>query len=105
MTRPIVAYKLFRERADGSLTPLFIDKTTPIPFGKWLKAKALKTKGFKFRPGWHACAKPVAPHLSKKGRVWCYVELDDIVELQKPEAQGGTWYLAKKMRLVSRVED
>lgn len=94
----IQAYKLFTLRADGTLGPLFIGKQLRIPVGKWLKAQAIRTKGFKFRPGWHACNKK-APHLSMRGRVWGRVSLRGVEKHERPASQGGLWYVAKQLRL------
>ena len=96
----IRGYKLFRLRKDGTLGSLFINRQDVLKPGKWLKAKSYPTEGFAVRPGWHATSKPVAPHLSKKGRVWKQVELRGVVEFVRPQAQGGLWYLAKEMRIV-----
>ena len=64
--------------------------------GHYLFTEAHLTKGFAFRPGWHCCSEPIAPHLSEKGRVWKKVEIEDYTEVQRPIAQGGLWYLANK---------
>ena len=93
-------YKLFRLRKDGTLGPLFIDAKIVVTTGEWHRAKAVRTEGFKFRPGWHACAKQSAPHLSKKGRVWCRVALKGITEHQRPKAQGGLWYTAQWLKIL-----
>lgn len=97
------AYKLFRQRKDGSLGPLFINARLRIVEGEWMPAEAHRTKGFAYRPGWHCCLQPVAPHLSEKGRVWCEIEIDDYRTYARPESQGGTWVLANKMRVMGRV--
>lgn len=55
-------YKLF-ECKEGVLYPLFIDKREPVPIGIWLEAKAIPTKGFAPRPGWHIGEIPDAPWL------------------------------------------
>ena len=95
----IKGYKLVRIRRDGTLGPLFIDRSRIIPTGQWLVAEPVPTKGFAFRPGWHACSKKSAPHLSKKGRVWCKVSLIGTTEHHRPKAQGGLWYTAQIMRV------
>lgn len=96
----MIAYKLVRVRKDGTLGPLFIDAKLRLPIGEPLTAKKhIHKKGFAFRPGWHCCAEPEAPHLSKKGRVWVEVEIEDYVVHQRPANQGGTWYLANKMTI------
>ena len=96
----ITAYKLFRARKDGSLGPLFIDRKLIVPINRWIIAKAVPTKGFAFRPGFHCCAGPRAPHLSMKNRVWCEVRIKGFAEYQRPEAQGGLWYTAKRLKVV-----
>ena len=63
------AFKLLKLRKNGTLGPLFINAKQIIPMGQEVQAEEHLTKGFKFRPGWHACQEPKAPHLSKKGRV------------------------------------
>lgn len=95
----MIAYKLLRVRNNGTLGPLFINKTQVVPVGKWLQAECHPTKGYAVRPGWHCTAKPEAPHLSKKGRVWCEVELKDVVSFTRPVTQGGQWFLAEKMKV------
>ncbi len=95
----IQGYKLLTLHKDGSLSPLFIDKKLRIPIGEWQIAKSVPTKGFAFRPGFHACSQPIAPHLSTKGRIWCRVSLRDIKEFQRPSKQGGLWYIANYLRI------
>lgn len=96
------AYKLLTLRKDATLGPLFINRRQRIPLGEWLAAEDHPTPGYAHRAGWHVTTKKRAPHLSKKGRVWCKVTVDDYVELKRPAAQGGIWLLAKWMR-VDRV--
>ena len=81
-------YKLFEQREDGKLFPLFIGKTKETLVGKWVMAEiVMEHKGFAHRPGWHIGSKlPSAPWLmgmdgtyrSQRGkkfkRVWCEVE-------------------------------
>jgi len=96
----MIAYKLFRQMKDGSIAPLFINKKLRIPINKWMPAEEHRTPGFAFRPGWHVTKEPKAPHLSEKGRVWKKVEIEDYTEINRPVSQGGTWYLANKMRVI-----
>lgn len=96
----MIAYKLVRRRRDGSLGPLFINARLRIPLNEWLRAEAHHKKGFKFRPGWHCTAAPVAPHLSTRDRVWVEVEIQDYEEVVRPATQGGLWYLAKRIRFI-----
>ena len=105
----MIAYKLFSMRRDGTLGPLFINRTQRIETGKWLEAEAHQTKGFAFRPGWHCCFKPVAPHLAiaprnALRRVWVKVEIEDYCTYARPESQGGEWVLANRMRVLEIME-
>lgn len=104
----MIAYKLVKQRKDGSLGPLFINARFRIPFDKWLQAEAHKKKGFAFRPGWHCTAKPYAPHLKwTENRVWCEVEVEDYREENRPVSQGGLWFLANRVkfnRILKREE-
>jgi hypothetical protein len=99
----MIAYKLFRKRKDGTLGPLFINRKQVIIPNIWLPAKAYRTKRFAFRPGWHCCSKPEAPHLKMEGRVWCLVEIQNFVGLLRPKAQGGMWYLAQRLKLIKEL--
>ena len=99
----MIGYKLITKRKDGTLGPLFINRKQRIPLGEWLPAGDHPTKGFAHRPGWHVMAKPVAPHLSKTGRVWVKVEIADYKEIIRPDAQGGVWYLANKMKVLKEL--
>ena len=100
----MIAYKLFRKRKDGSLGSLFINRAVKLkPGAAWLKANVHPTKGFKVRPGWHCTAEPKASHLSPVGRVWCLVEILDYTELKRPQAQGGLWYIADKLKIVKEL--
>jgi hypothetical protein len=93
------AYKLLRVRKDGSLGPLFINKKMVIRTGEWMVAECFPTKGFAVREGWHTLSKPDAPHLSKKDRVFCEVEIDNYEEFRRPDSQGGLWFLSKWMKI------
>lgn len=96
-----VAYKLLHLRKNGTLGPLFINRKQIIPVGVWLDAESHRTKGYAYRPGWHAAQNPDAPHLSMRDRVWCAVELEDATLLLRPAAQGGAWWLANRMRVIT----
>ena len=81
-------YKLFEQREDGALFPLFIGKHEETPINKWVPAQIIEYHpSFAHRPGWHCGTKcPSAPWLmsadgtykSQRGkkfkRVWCEVE-------------------------------
>lgn len=101
----MIVYKLFRKRKDGSYGPLFINRKQRMRLGETYQAEEHRTKGFAFRPGWHCCRTPNAPHLSPKGRVWVkvHVSQDDITPHPRPESQGGMWYTANKISLLGEV--
>lgn len=99
----MIGYKLFRKRKDGSYGPLFINVRQRLTPGIVYKAEDHPTKGYKHRPGWHVCALPVAPHLSKQKRVWCTVWIDDVVKHHRPESQGGLWYIAQYMKILGEL--
>lgn len=99
----MLAYKLFNQRADGTLGPLFINRRKRIPVGEWIPAEDCPTKGFAHRPGWHCTLEPNAPHLSERGRVWYEVEVEDFRQFNRPESQGGTWVLADWIRVLGPV--
>lgn len=81
-------YKLFEQRDDGKLFPLFIGKTKETPMNEWVPTEnIMHHPQFSHRPGWHLGAiLPSAPWLmgadgtykSQRGkrfkRVWCEVE-------------------------------
>ena len=94
------AYKLFRCRKNGTLGSLFINRKAVLPLGVWMLAEDCETPKFKHRPGWHCTAKPEAPHLSPAGRRWFEVEISDFKTLEKPPAQGGTWLIANRLKIL-----
>ena len=99
----MIAYKLLKVRKDGTIGPLFINQKQRITVGVWYDAVDHPTKGYKHRPYWHCCARPEAPHLSEKGRAWYKVEIEGVQKMKRPEHQGGTWYLADKMKVLEAV--
>jgi len=99
----MIAYKLVRQLKDGSITSLFINKTERLPFNKWLIAEDHPTTGYADRPFWHCIADCVAPHLSKRGRVWVEVEIEDYESIQRPASQGGLWFLANRIKFIKIV--
>jgi hypothetical protein len=98
----MIAYKLFHQRKDGSLGPLFINKRRVIPIGAWLQAEDHPTKGYAHRPGWHVAGKCYAPHLTskKEKRVWKEVEIHTYTNLPRPASQGNMWYLAEWIKVL-----
>lgn len=99
----MTAYKLVRKLKDGSISSLFINKKNRLKFNKWLTAENHPTRGYKVRPFWHCTSKPTAPHLSEKDRVWVEVEIRDFEKMERPENQGGLWFLAKKMKIIREL--
>lgn len=100
----VKAYKLVRQNKDGSLHPLFIDRKVYLVPGIWMKAKEVRTPGYAYRPGWHCCVRPEAPHLSTRGRVWVEIEIEDYRKYDRPESQGGAWFVAKWMKINKVME-
>lgn len=96
----MIAYKLFRQRKDGTLGPLFINRRLKVPLLTRLPAEAHRTSGYAYRPGWHSCAQPVAPHLSTKGRVWCRVSITGVTKHHRPDNQGGLWYTSSTLKVL-----
>jgi len=97
--KSVKAYKLFRtlKSKPGELFPLFIGKTKPVAVGKWVDGEFIPTKGFAQRPGWHAGALPIAPHLRQKAtgkiapdRVWAEVEMPADKDWQQTADQSPT---------------
>ena len=97
------AFKLMRVRADGTIGPLFCNRKLRVPLNTKLAAEAHPTKGLANRPGWHALAKPDAPHMSTKGRAWFEVELEGVSEHHRPACQGGVWFLAEAMTVIGAL--
>lgn len=94
------AYKLFRRLKNGEITSLFINKKRRLPLNEWLEAESFPTKGFAVRPYWHCTKNQTAPHLSSKGRVWAVVDMKNYKKMERPEHQGGTWYLAGDIKII-----
>lgn len=94
-----IGYKLFEQREDGKIFPLFIGKTTETRIGEWIRAENIPTHGYATRPGWHCSMTiPDAPHLRgydgsslgpyksrfKNGkRVWCEVLYNTTVDYRE----------------------
>ena len=100
----MIAYKLLRKRRDGSLGPLFINCRQRVPIGRWMPAEFHPRSGYAPRKGWHCTILPVAPHISKKGRVWCAVEVKNLEHYTRPVSQGGTWVLAQEMKILGEIK-
>jgi len=106
----MIGYKLFNKRKDGSYGPLFINRRQRIEVGVKYEMEDHPTMGFAHRPGWHIC-KDIhgAPHIKQDGktgasRVWCKVEFDLLEEVNRPQHQGGLWYLGKSIKIIEEVE-
>ena len=99
----MIAYKLVRKRRNGTLASLFIGASKTLPLGVWLDAESIPTKGYAYRPGWHCCHEPSAPHLSMKGRIWVLVDIDDFIIFDRPENQGGRWYVANRLKILKEL--
>lgn len=97
-------YKLLRKMKDG-YSPLFINKRQRLEVGVEYPYEDKPTSGFAHRPGWHICSEPVAPHLKQEGtnRVWCKVEFTHMASVNRPESQGGVWYLGSTMKILEEI--
>lgn len=99
-------WKLFNQRKDGSLGPLFINRKQRLYVGEGYRFEDHPTKGYAHRPGWHILLRPYAPHLKQAApRVWAKVEYRDFTLHERPGNQGGTWVLAKYMRIVQVADE
>jgi len=97
----MIAYKLLRVRKDGTLGSLFIGRREHLKVGTWLRSRFIPTRGFAKRRGWHCTESPHAPHLSMEGREWYIVDIPDESQvLVRPKSQGGTWFLARRMKIL-----
>ena len=96
----MIAYKLVKQRKNGTYGPLFINRKAVLPVNVWLPAEDHPTKGYAYRPGWHCTLEPKAPHLTEKGRVWVTVEVEDFQIYERPKNQGGEWILANWMKIL-----
>ena len=99
----MIAYKLLRVRKDGTLGSLFIDRGGVLEPGTWLWAETHPTKGYTIRTGWHCLSKPHAPHLTEHGRQWYRVHIREHKRIEKPASQGGTWFLARQIKILDPV--
>lgn len=100
----MIGYKLFRKRKDGTYGPLFINCRQKLSQGIIYKAESHRRKGFAFRPGWHICQHPCAPHLSERGRIWCKVEFAHRETIHRPKSQGGIWYLGSTIKILGECQ-
>lgn len=94
-------YKLVRMyKRDGSLHPLFIEKSTAMPLGEKLDHVVGKSGGLSLRAGWHSLPLPFALHIGEKAnptdvrpsfrsdnQVWieCEIEGTEIPETSVPK--------------------
>ena len=105
--KPNYGYKLLHVRKNGTLSPLFINKKQVIPLNTWMIAGDHKTKGFAHRPGWHICSKPNAPHIKLnpkcQKRAWFKVQFFKYETLNRPQSQGGIWFIAKYMKILEKI--
>jgi hypothetical protein len=99
----MIAYKLLRVRKDGSIGSLFVNRKAYLPQRRWMEARGYHTKGLKYRPGWHACPQPHAPHLSMTGRRWFRVVIKEYKKHERPECQGGLWFTARFLKILEAI--
>lgn len=100
-------FKMMRRMKDG-YAPLFIHKRNRFQIGEWLIAEWTRDipKEYAYRPGFHICSKPFAPHLKlREPRVWMIVEFEPRESIRRPESQGGLWYLADYMKMLGEMDE
>jgi len=106
--KPNYGYKLLHVRKNGTLSPLFINKKQVIPLNTWMIAEDHKTPKFAHRPGWHICSEPNAPHIKLnpkcQKRAWFKVQFFKYETLNRPQSQGGIWFIAKYMKILEKIE-
>ncbi len=96
-----IGWKLFKLRKNGTLGSLFINARAVLPVGEWMDCEDChEKKGFAYRPFWHCCYQPLAPHLSEKGRVWRRVAMVGVTKMERPEPQGGAWCLVNRIKIL-----
>ena len=101
----MIAYKLVRKRQNGTYGPLFINRKQVLRQGGTYQAEGHPTQGYARRPGWHCTKKPVAPHLSMRGRVWVIVEvLKNLRYHPRPIHQGGEWVLSDDLKILGEMK-
>jgi hypothetical protein len=88
---------------NGEVSSLFINKKRRIKLDEWMTAESHPTKGFAVRKGFHTLKYPIAPHLTLAHRAWFLVEIEDYKRVKRPIGQGGTWFIANRMRVVKRL--
>ena len=104
------AYKLFKKRKDGTYGPAQVEQknlvcSRYVP-GVMYEAEDANPRYLKHRPGFHCCAIPYAPHMKDDmpGRAWCEVLIRVKGTEQRPESQGGLWFLASELLIVREVD-
>ena len=93
----MIAYKLMKQRKNGTLGSLFINAKKVYSLNKWMNAEFIPTNGFAERFGWHCCFTPNAPHLkenlsSGEVRVWVEVEVKGKDSVTKNLNKNGKYY-------------
>jgi hypothetical protein len=99
----MIAYKLFRVKKNSKITSLFMNKKRELPIGEWINSRSYPTKGFAVRPGWHSVARPKADHLSKIGRKWYKVEIENFRIEERSVHQGSKWYVSKRLKIIKEL--
>lgn len=90
-------------RKDGSIGSLFINRRERLKMNVWMKSGTYPKKGFKVRSGWHSTEKPIAPHLSLRGRSWFKVKIENYTTILRPASQGNKWFLSKKIKILKKI--
>lgn len=106
------AYKIFKK---DQKTGLFKPAQVPMrslsvegyETGVWYEAEDAQPKELKNRVGFHCARKPSVPHIKIiPGKVvWVEVEIDDYELINRPESQGGIWYLARFLKINRELDE
>jgi hypothetical protein len=101
------AYKLMKKISSPegvSYQSLYIGKPKRYKKRTWYTAEVNPTKGFSLRKGFHCSAKPSAPHIKpKENLVWVKVKIKNHYPFERPDSQGGLWYIAQRMKILKEV--
>ncbi len=105
------AYKIFKKTKSGVYRPAQVPirslSVKGYQKGIWYEAEDAQPTNLKNRVGFHATTKPTVPHIKiiPDQVVWLEVEIEDFETIQRPESQGGTWYLARYLKIIKELTE
>ena len=115
----VFSKKVLNKRSDGTLSPLFHDKSSRFDEGVWhgfkvdlthptkvtKTGKPRSSANLSYRPGFYGGTKTPQIKMGKVGsqnRVKRDVAFRNWVTIKRPADQGGEWYLAAEMMVIPR---